>query len=55
MQPVALVVAETYEQARYAARLVKVSYNSQQHMTDTEAVRTSARVPTKGPASEAAR
>jgi xanthine dehydrogenase YagR molybdenum-binding subunit len=25
MQPVALVVAETYEQARYAARLVKVS------------------------------
>jgi len=48
MQPVALVVAETYEQARYAARLVKVSYNSQQHMTDTEAVRASARVPTKG-------
>ena len=46
MQPVALVVAETYEQARYAARLVKVSYNSQQHMTDTEAVRSSARVPT---------
>ncbi|MEG4292895.1 xanthine dehydrogenase family protein molybdopterin-binding subunit [Microcoleus sp. C2C3] len=49
MQPVALVVAETYEQARYAARLVKVSYNSQQHMTDTEAVRSIARVPTKEP------
>src|SRR4028119_896395 len=49
MQPVALVVAETYEQARYAARLVKVTYNSQQHMTDTEAVRASARFPTKGP------
>src|SRR5687767_14562295 len=48
-QPVALVVAETYEQARYAARLVKLSYNSQQHMTDTEAVRSSGRVPTKEP------
>jgi len=31
MQPVALVVAETYEQARYAARLVKVSYNAEAH------------------------
>ncbi|MEG4344040.1 xanthine dehydrogenase family protein molybdopterin-binding subunit [Microcoleus sp. A003_D6] len=48
MQPVALVVAETYEQARYGARLVKVSYSSEQHMTDTEAVRAIARVPTKG-------
>jgi xanthine dehydrogenase YagR molybdenum-binding subunit len=38
-QPVALVVAETYEQARFAARLVKVTYNSEPHMTDTEAVR----------------
>lgn len=49
MQPVALVVAETYEQARYAARLVKVSYNTEPHTTDTEAVRASARVPTQGP------
>ncbi|HEY6187277.1 MAG TPA: xanthine dehydrogenase family protein molybdopterin-binding subunit [Pyrinomonadaceae bacterium] len=48
-QPVALVVAETYEQARYAARLVKVTYNAEQHTTDTEAVRTRARVPTQGP------
>lgn len=48
MQPVALVVAETYEQARYAARLVKVSYNWEQHATDTEAVRASARLPTQG-------
>ncbi|HKV09063.1 MAG TPA: xanthine dehydrogenase family protein molybdopterin-binding subunit [Thermoanaerobaculia bacterium] len=44
-QPVALVVAETYEQARYAARLVKVSYNAEKHVTDTEAVRESARMP----------
>jgi xanthine dehydrogenase YagR molybdenum-binding subunit len=43
MQPVALVVAETYEQARYAARLVKVSYKASPHTTDTEAVRTNAR------------
>jgi xanthine dehydrogenase YagR molybdenum-binding subunit len=45
MQPVALVVAETYEQARYAARLVTVSYDSAPHVTDTEAVRGRARFP----------
>ena len=44
-QPVALVVAETYEQARYAARLVKVTYDAEPHATDTEAVRARARVP----------
>ena len=49
MQPVALVVAETYEQARYAARLVKVAYNAEKHQTDTEAVRAAARVPSQGP------
>jgi xanthine dehydrogenase YagR molybdenum-binding subunit len=49
MQPVALVVAETYEQARYAARLVKVSYNTEKHMTDTEAVRELAHAPSQGP------
>jgi xanthine dehydrogenase YagR molybdenum-binding subunit len=48
-QPVALVVAETFEQARYAARLVKVSYNAEKHITDTEAVRMRARVPSQGP------
>src|SRR5215210_8859274 len=48
MQPVALVVAETYEQARYASRLVKVSYNAEKHVTDTEAVRESARAPSQG-------
>ncbi|HEX8145442.1 MAG TPA: xanthine dehydrogenase family protein molybdopterin-binding subunit [Pyrinomonadaceae bacterium] len=49
MQPVALVLAETYEQARYAARLVKVTYNAEKHMTDTESVRERARVPSQGP------
>jgi xanthine dehydrogenase YagR molybdenum-binding subunit len=44
-QPVALVVAETYEQARYASRLVKVNYNAEKHSTDTEAVRGRARLP----------
>lgn len=48
-QPVALVVAESYEQARYAARLVKVTYNAEKHTTDTEAVRESARPPSQGP------
>jgi len=48
-QPVALVVAETYEQARYASRLVKVSYNAEKHVTDTEAVRGQARVPGRTP------
>jgi xanthine dehydrogenase YagR molybdenum-binding subunit len=49
MQPVALVVAETYEQARFASRLVKVAYNPEKHVTDTEAVRGSARVPPRVP------
>src|SRR5688572_30377440 len=48
MQPVALVVAETYEQARYAARLVKVTYDREEHVTDTEAVREQGRVPSQG-------
>ncbi|MGG7604755.1 xanthine dehydrogenase family protein molybdopterin-binding subunit [Massilia sp. BKSP1R2A-1] len=33
-QPVALVVAETFEAARYAAQLVKVSYEEEKHETD---------------------
>ena len=44
-QPVALVVAETYEQARYAALLVKATYDAEPHETDTEAVRDRARWP----------
>jgi xanthine dehydrogenase YagR molybdenum-binding subunit len=47
-QPVALVVAESYEQARYAARLVRVSYRTEPHVTDTEVVRGRARVPSQG-------
>lgn len=47
-QPVALVVAETYEQARYASRLVKVTYNPEKHGTDTEAARESAHTPSQG-------
>jgi xanthine dehydrogenase YagR molybdenum-binding subunit len=45
MQPVALVVAETFEQARFAARLVKVTYNAEPHLTDTETLRDRARLP----------
>jgi xanthine dehydrogenase YagR molybdenum-binding subunit len=46
-QPVALVVAETYEQARYAALLVKASYDAEQHVTDTEAAQGRARLPAR--------
>ncbi|HYE71472.1 MAG TPA: xanthine dehydrogenase family protein molybdopterin-binding subunit, partial [Aquabacterium sp.] len=46
-QPIALVLAETYEQARYAARLVRVSYAAERHATDTEAVRGRAELPAK--------
>ena len=35
-QPVALVVAETFEQARFAARLVKAEYETEKHLTETE-------------------
>lgn len=33
-QPIALVVAESYEQARHAARLVQVNYETQPHTTE---------------------
>ncbi|HEV7768493.1 MAG TPA: xanthine dehydrogenase family protein molybdopterin-binding subunit, partial [Thermoanaerobaculia bacterium] len=49
MQPVALVVAETYEQARFAARLVKATYKREKHATDTETVRSTARIPPRAP------
>lgn len=48
-QPVALVVAETYEQARYAARLVKVTYDTEKHATDTEALRAAMQPPAQAP------
>ena len=34
MQPIALVLAETFEQARYAARLVMVTYTPEKQMTE---------------------
>jgi xanthine dehydrogenase YagR molybdenum-binding subunit len=37
-QPIALVVAESYEQARHASRLVKVTYQTEPHVTDFETV-----------------
>lgn len=51
MQPVALVVAASYEQARSAARLVRVSYSAEQHQTDTAASLGAARPP-QGPPSK---
>lgn len=45
MQPVALVIAETFEQARYAARLVKISYNEEKHTTDVAVALDTAFVP----------
>ncbi|MBB4636991.1 xanthine dehydrogenase family protein molybdopterin-binding subunit [Longimicrobium terrae] len=47
-QPVALVVAETYEQARHAARLVRVTYREEPHHTDTETAQGRARPPSQG-------
>jgi xanthine dehydrogenase YagR molybdenum-binding subunit len=47
-QPVALVVAETFEQARHAARLVEVTYAAEAHQTNTESVKGRARVPAQG-------
>ena len=35
-QPIALVVAETFEQARFAARLVTAEYSTEKHQTETE-------------------
>jgi xanthine dehydrogenase YagR molybdenum-binding subunit len=33
-QPVALVIADTFERATYAASLIKVQYNKEEHQTD---------------------
>ncbi|MBV9054265.1 MAG: xanthine dehydrogenase family protein molybdopterin-binding subunit [Hyphomicrobiales bacterium] len=47
-QPIALVVAETSEVARFAASLVEVEYEKERHLTDIFAARDSA-VPIKPP------
>jgi len=36
-QPIALVVADTFERAKYAASLVKVQYSKEQHQTNIDA------------------
>jgi xanthine dehydrogenase YagR molybdenum-binding subunit len=42
MQPIALVLAETFEQARHAARLVKFSYAEEKPATDMERMKAAA-------------
>ncbi|MUG91231.1 molybdopterin-dependent oxidoreductase [Scytonema sp. UIC 10036] len=51
-QPVALVVAETFELARYGATLVRVEYEREIHVTDLDAKREQAYKPTMRPGSE---
>ncbi|WP_400191581.1 xanthine dehydrogenase family protein molybdopterin-binding subunit [Hymenobacter sp. B81] len=46
-QPVALVVADTLERARYAARLVRVQYAPEEHRTDFDANRSRGFLPTQ--------
>ena len=41
-QPIALVLADTFERARYAASLVRVEYDQETHLTDLEAALTDA-------------
>jgi xanthine dehydrogenase YagR molybdenum-binding subunit len=47
MQPIALVLAETFEAARYAASLVDISYEAEPHQTDFEVARAGAYLPSK--------
>ncbi len=44
-QPVALVVAETFELARYAATLIRIEYESEEHITNLDAKREQAYKP----------
>lgn len=46
-QPIALVVAENFEVARYAATLLHVEYETAEHVTDLEAQRPNAKDPGK--------
>jgi xanthine dehydrogenase YagR molybdenum-binding subunit len=47
-QPIAMVVADTFERATFAASLIKAEYSKQPHQTDTEKVLDKAATP-KGP------
>lgn len=46
-QPIAVVVADTLERARFAARLVKATYDQQAHQTNLEAAKPNAFLPTQ--------
>src|SRR3954463_5176085 len=46
-QPIALVVAETFEIARYAASLIRADYETEPHETDLKLARAQAFVPPK--------
>ncbi|TGE25920.1 xanthine dehydrogenase family protein molybdopterin-binding subunit [Hymenobacter aquaticus] len=48
MQPVALVVAETFEVARYAAGLLRIDYDVEKHATDLETKRDDGFEPGRG-------
>jgi xanthine dehydrogenase YagR molybdenum-binding subunit len=50
-QPIALVVAETFEMARYAATKIKLAYTEEEFETDLESSQNKARKPKKGLAS----
>ena len=54
-QPVALVVAEEFEIARFAASLVRVEYEQQAHITDFDARRTRGEISKPDPAHAARR
>jgi CO/xanthine dehydrogenase Mo-binding subunit len=47
-QPIALVVAETFEPARYASTLIRIEYERDSHVTDLDARRHQAREPRTG-------
>ena len=47
-QPIALIVAETFEQARHAASVLKVTYETEEFKTDLEANLSTARDPKVG-------
>jgi xanthine dehydrogenase YagR molybdenum-binding subunit len=47
-QPIALVVAETFEAARYASQLIKVDYSEDSFQTDMQIAKREAQKPKKG-------
>ncbi|MBC7714032.1 MAG: xanthine dehydrogenase family protein molybdopterin-binding subunit [Rhizobacter sp.] len=47
-QPIALVVAETFEAARHASKLIKIKYSEEPFLTDMQIARLEAKKPDKG-------